>query len=111
MDRRKFMQRTVAMSLLLSADAMLPAWAQRWPVLKKGPYSTSDKINSLKDITTYNNFYEFGTGKKDPHKNATEFNPHPWTITVEGECAKTGTYDLEDFIKHDSLEEQIYRLR
>lgn len=111
MDRRKFMQRTVASSLLLSADAMLPAWAQRWPDLKKGPYSTSDKINSLEDITSYNNFYEFGTGKKDPHKNATKFNPHPWAIAVEGECEKTGTYDLEDFIKPDALEERIYRLR
>ncbi len=116
MDRRKFMQRSIATSLLLSADAMLPAWAHKypdskWPELKQSAYSTSDKMNSFEDITTYNNFYEFGTGKKDPHKNATEFNPHPWTITVEGECDKPGTFDLEDFIKPNTLEERIYRLR
>jgi sulfoxide reductase catalytic subunit YedY len=116
LNRRKFMQQTIAGSLLLSVDAILPAWAGKssslkWPDLNKSPFSTSDKANSLEDITSYNNFYEFGTDKKDPHKNATEFNPHPWTISVEGECAKTGIFDLEDFIKPASLEERIYRLR
>ena len=111
LDRRRFMQQAIASSVLLTADAMLPAWAKKWPELKHSPYSTSDEANSLVDITTYNNFYEFGTAKKDPHKNATEFNPHPWSITVEGECAKAGTFDLEDFIKPAALEERIYRLR
>ncbi len=114
LDRRKFMQQSIAASLLLSADAMLPAWAKntaKWQSLQKSPLSTSDTVNSLEDITSYNNFYEFGTGKEDPHKNATAFNPHPWSITVEGECSKTGVYDLEDFIKPDALEERIYRLR
>lgn len=116
LDRRKFMQQAVASSLLLTADAMFPAWAKKypdakWPDLKVSPYSTSDKINSFEDITTYNNFYEFGTSKTDPHKNAKQFNPKPWMITVEGECDKPGAFDLEDFIKPESLEERIYRLR
>jgi sulfoxide reductase catalytic subunit YedY len=116
LDRRKFMQQAAATSLLLAADSVLPAWAKKypntkWPDLKDSTYSSTDKLNSLEDITSYNNFYEFGTGKKDPHKNATEFNPHPWTITVEGECDKKGTYDLEDFMKPADLEERIYRLR
>ncbi|MDT8283523.1 MAG: protein-methionine-sulfoxide reductase catalytic subunit MsrP, partial [Gammaproteobacteria bacterium] len=121
MDRRKFMQRSIATGLLLSADAILPAWARqysdlkwpdsKWPELKQSAYSTADKMNSLEDITTYNNFYEFGTGKQDPHKNATEFNPRPWTITVTGECDKPGTFDLDDVIKSNTLEERIYRLR
>ncbi len=116
LNRRKFMQQTVAGSLLLSVDAMLPAWARKssnleWPDLNKSIYSTSDTLNSFEDITTYNNFYEFGTDKKDPHKNATEFNPQPWTITVEGQCEKQGTYNLEDFIKPAALEERIYRFR
>ena len=116
LDRRQFMQRTVASGLLLTANAMLPSWASQnktsmWPNLKDSPYSSSDKMNSYEDITTYNNFYEFGTGKKDPHKNATEFNPKPWSITVEGECDKPGTFDLEDFINPANLEERIYRLR
>ena len=116
LDRRKFMQRTLATSVLLSAGGTLPAWAKtasdpKWTNLARNPLSTSDKPNSFEDITGYNNFYEFGTGKKDPHKNATEFNPHPWTITVEGECDKPGVFDLEDFMKPESLEERIYRLR
>lgn len=116
LDRRKFMQRAIVSSLLLTTDAMLPAWAKKypgtkWPELKDSPYSTSDKINSFEDITSYNNFYEFGTSKTDPHKNATAFNPKPWTITVAGECDKPGTFDLEDFITPDALEERIYRLR
>jgi len=112
LNRRKFMQQTIATSALLTVDAMLPAWAKKkWPDARRSPYSTSDEPNSFKDITTYNNFYEFGTSKKDPHKNATEFNPHPWTITVEGECEKPGVFNLEDFIKPAKLEERIYRLR
>jgi sulfoxide reductase catalytic subunit YedY len=111
LDRRKFMQQAIASSLLLSVDAMLPAWAKKWPNLKQSTYSTDDTVNSFEDITTYNNFYEFGTGKTDPHKNAKDFNPHPWSITVEGECAKPGTFNLEDFIKPGVLEDRIYRLR
>jgi len=110
------MQQALASSMLLSIDAMLPVWARKlsnmeWPDLDKSSLSTSDKLNSFEDITTYNNFYEFGTRKKDPHKNAAEFNPHPWMITVEGECEKQGIYNLEDFIKPSMLEERIYRLR
>jgi sulfoxide reductase catalytic subunit YedY len=116
LERRKFMQQTIAGSLLLSANAILPAWAGRssdpkWPGLKKSPYSTDETVNSYTDITTYNNFYEFGSGKKDPHKNAKEFDPQPWTISVEGHCEKPGVYDLQDFIKPAVLEERIYRLR
>lgn len=111
LDRRRFMQQALVTSALLTADAMLPAWAKKWPELKHSPYSSSDKVNSFEDITTYNNFYEFGTSKKDPHKNATQFNPQPWSITVEGECEKPGVFDLEDFIKPAALEERIYRLR
>ena len=111
LDRRKFMKQTLASGVLLAADAMLPAWAKRWPALSTNALSTQDKVNSFEDITTYNNFYEFGTGKRDPHKQAVDFNPAPWSITVEGECDKPGTYDLEDFLKPANLQEYIYRLR
>lgn len=111
MDRRRFMKQAFASSMLLAVDAMLPAWAKQWPDLSKSTFSTDEKINSLEDITHYNNFYEFGTGKKDPAKNAGSFNPRPWSIAVEGECNKPGVFDLEDFIKPYALEEHIYRLR
>jgi len=110
-DRRKFMKHSLATSMLLAADAMLPAWAKQWPDLPSSQYNAEETLTSYKDITTYNNFYEFGTGKEDPAKNATEFKPRPWQIAVEGECSKTGIYDLEDFIKPYALQEYIYRLR
>lgn len=105
------MTQSLTGSLLLGASAMLPSWAKPWEAITKSPFSSSEKLNSLEDITSYNNFYEFGTGKKDPAKNAGNFNPRPWSIAVEGECAKPGVFDLEDFIKSETLEERIYRLR
>ncbi len=77
----------------------------------KSPFSTNEAPNSYEDITTYNNFYEFGTGKSDPYRNAQDFRTRPWSITVDGEAEKTGTFDFDDFIKPFDLEERIYRLR
>jgi len=111
LDRRRFMKQSLVTGMLLAADAMLPAWARRWPELANSKFSTDESPNSFEDITTYNNFYEFGTGKEDPSKNAIAFEPRPWSITVEGECGKPGTFDLEDFIKPNALQEYIYRLR
>ena len=74
-------------------------------------YSTDEPMNSYEDITTYNNYYEFGTAKSDPAKNSGDFDPLPWQVTVDGECEKTGTFDFNDFIKPYNLEERIYRLR
>jgi len=111
LDRRKFMKHSLATSVLLATDAMLPAWAKNWPDLADSKYSTKDTPNTFEEITTYNNFYEFGTGKEDPAKNAVGFDAKPWSITVEGECNNTGTFDLEDFIKPYALQDYIYRLR
>ena len=97
LDRRKFMKQGVAASFLLAADAMLPAWAKAQQDYPKSKFSTTEAPNSLADITGYNNFYEFGTGKSDPAKNAGEFNSRPWSIAIEGECNKPGVFDLEDF--------------
>lgn len=110
LNRRKFMSNSVATSLLLAAGGIMPAWAGL-PNVSKSEFSSKDKPNSFEDITNYNNFYEFGTGKEDPANNAGDFKPRPWSVTVEGECEKRGTYDLEDFIKPYALEERIYRLR
>ena len=79
--------------------------------LIKTPYGKDEKLTSYIDATTYNNFYEFGTGKKDPAANATHFKTDPWSITVEGEANKTGTFHLEDIIKQAQIEERIYRFR
>jgi sulfoxide reductase catalytic subunit YedY len=105
------MKHSITTGMLLAVDAMLPAWAKQWPDIPSSQFSSDEALTSYKDITTYNNFYEFGTGKEDPAKNATGFKPRPWNIEVSGECNKPGTFDLEDFIKPYALQEYIYRLR
>lgn len=70
-----------------------------------------DKLTSYADATSYNNFYEFGTDKSDPAANAHTLKPRPWTVSVEGECAKPGRYDLDALLKLSAMEERVYRLR
>jgi sulfoxide reductase catalytic subunit YedY len=74
-------------------------------------YSTTEKANSYAEITGYNNFYEFGTGKEDPAENAHRLRPRPWSVVVEGECDKPGRLALEDLLAPHALEERVYRLR
>jgi sulfoxide reductase catalytic subunit YedY len=85
--------------------------AQKLANLKKSSFSTDEKLNSYKDITTYNNFYEFGLDKADPAKYASTLRPRPWSVVVDGQCGKPGTYNIEDIMKWAPLEERIYRHR
>jgi len=78
---------------------------------KKTKYGAGLKPNSLDDITTYNNFYEFGTGKTDPKDNAHRLTTDPWTIKVDGLVDKPGNYSFDDLTRGMTLEERIYRLR
>src|SRR5579871_4494558 len=77
----------------------------------KSPFSTTEKITPFDDVTHYNNFYEFGTGKSDPARNAKNFRTSPWTVSVEGECRKPRKYSLEELRALAPLEERIYRHR
>jgi len=70
-----------------------------------------DKLTPYEAVTTYNNFYEFGTGKDDPAKNAHTLKPKPWTVEIAGEIGKPGTYDLDDIVKPYKQEERVYRMR
>jgi methionine sulfoxide reductase catalytic subunit len=70
-----------------------------------------DRLTSFEDATRYNNFYEFGSGKTDPMRNARNFRTRPWSIAVGGHAAKPAIYDLEDFVKPHTLEDRVYRLR
>jgi sulfoxide reductase catalytic subunit YedY len=70
-----------------------------------------DPINSYEQLTTYNNFYEFGTGKRDPALNAGRLTTRPWTVKIDGLVAKPGDWAIDDIIKQHELEERIYRLR
>jgi sulfoxide reductase catalytic subunit YedY len=73
--------------------------------------SVNEAPNSYRDITTYNNYYEFGTDKSDPSENAQKFRTQPWNIAIAGEAEVTGTFSLEDILKPHPLEERVYRLR
>ena len=115
LNRRTLLQAAVAAGLLPSImsrgeAATIPADGA-FPNVKKWPDSATEKANTLQDITTYNNYYEFGTGKSDPGENAHTLKTSPWSVQVTGEAAKTGTYTLEDILQPHALEERIYRLR
>lgn len=73
--------------------------------------ATDEALTPFEDASTYNNFFEFGTGKSDPVRNSAHFRPDPWSVEVSGHCRNPGTYDLEDLVVQKKLEERIYRLR
>ncbi len=78
---------------------------------KNAAYSVTETPNTYKDVSTYNNYYEFGTDKSDPAQNAQKFRTTPWNVTVGGACEVTGNFSLEDILKPHPLEERIYRMR
>ena len=81
------------------------------PGVKKSVYTVAESLTPIKDVTSYNNFYEFGTDKEDPAVNAHSLKPRPWTVSVEGEVKKAKTFDIEELLKLAPLEERVYRLR
>jgi len=118
LDRRRFMGTGLGLTagLLLpgAAGAVAEDPAAKGEMLQgvvDGPFSSDEDRTPYKDITRYNNFYEFGTDKADPAAHSGRFKPKPWTVKVIGECEKPGDYDLEDIIREHALEERIYRLR
>ncbi len=78
---------------------------------QKKAIALDEEITKEGDATSYNNFYEFGTGKEDPQRNSGRYKTDDWTIVVGGACNKPGTYGIEDLIKPFPVEERIYRLR
>lgn len=108
LDRRKFMVMGAA------AAALFPVGrAFAGPLdYAKGAMTLDDKPTSLDAVTTYNNYYEFGTDKADPARTAPgRLKTAPWTVSVEGECAKPGQVAYDDLIKPHKLEERTYRMR
>ena len=117
--RREFI-RAAAMTTAGAAAGTLGmgvAEAQSWPRVKiPGPlqnsgWGTGEKPNEYQDITTYNNFYEFGTEKDDPAANAHTLKTTPWKVKIDGLVNKPADYDLDDIVKPQALEERTYRLR
>ncbi len=79
--------------------------------LTPSPFSTDEPPTSRDDITSYNNFYELGTGKTDPKANAHYLKPRPWRVVVDGQCEAPGELAIEDILSQFPQEERIYRLR
>jgi methionine sulfoxide reductase catalytic subunit len=78
---------------------------------RNNQYSTTEAVTPMKDVTHYNNFYEFGTQKNQPADNARNFRTRPWTVSVEGAVGKSKLYDIDKLLKLAPLEERIYRHR
>ena len=96
-----------ALAMYSSPDAKGPKLAA-----KTNPkFVAADKVTPYRDITTYNNFYEFGTDKSDPAQNAGTLRPHPWRVSVEGEVKNARVFDIDDLLKMAPLEERVYRHR
>jgi sulfoxide reductase catalytic subunit YedY len=81
------------------------------PPQAKGKYDTTEKLTPIGDVTMFNNYYEFGTGKDDPARKSRDFKTRPWTVKVEGLVKKPATYDFDDLIKGITPEDRIYRMR
>jgi sulfoxide reductase catalytic subunit YedY len=96
---------------LLACDASAKGPRAALPDFKKGAFVTDEKQTPESDVTTYNNYYEFGTGKNDPSETAGDFHTRPWTIACEGEIKNPKVFDIDELIKLVPLEERIYRMR
>ncbi|MBC6428351.1 MAG: protein-methionine-sulfoxide reductase catalytic subunit MsrP [Cellvibrionales bacterium] len=120
-QRRRFLKNGVYAGGMLATLGMLPATA--WGLAARfveqigsAPNTVAmdagdEELTSWEAITGYNNFYELGTGKSDPKRNAAALVTEPWSVRVAGECGKPGTYALEDILRPHKFEERVYRLR
>ena len=106
LDRRRFITRAG-----VGLAALSTLGASRTLEACEGGSQDDDKLTPYEDVTTYNNFYEFGTDKDDPAKNAHTLRPRPWSIAIEGHVKKPAVYAIEDFLKPHKLEERVYRMR
>ncbi|HEY4547264.1 MAG TPA: protein-methionine-sulfoxide reductase catalytic subunit MsrP [Pedomonas sp.] len=117
LNRREWLAGMIAAGLLPASALTACAEAAPTPSslaklnYTSGPFSTDEEQTPFKAVTTYNNFYEFGTDKGDPSANAHTLKPRPWTVTVDGMAAKPRQFDVDALLKAMPLEERIYRLR
>jgi sulfoxide reductase catalytic subunit YedY len=111
LNRRKFLAAGSA-AALGSLALPITAYGAKLSAAKGKPaFIAEDKVTDIKIVSSYNNYYEFGTGKDEPIDNAKKFVTNPWNVSVEGEVAKPKTFDLASLMKVAPLEERIYRHR
>ena len=118
-NRREFFKKLSTVAGVGAISSILPACVSAEPAAQAGAAKiapgkyglTDDPATPEKDITSYNNYYEFGTDKTDPVKNAGKFKTTPWTIQVDGLVKKPAKYSLDDFLKGSTMEDRLYRMR
>ena len=111
LNRRAFMAGAAALALApWGREALAQGNLQPLQPTKNPAYQLQDALTSYKSVTTYNNFYEFGTDKGDPAAHGASLKTRPWSVQVDGFCAKPKTFDIEELLKFP-LEERVYRLR
>jgi methionine sulfoxide reductase catalytic subunit len=113
LDRRKFIGSAALFGAIAAGRAAMP-----WPLRGESPRGDNsasatqdDKLTPWEDVTGYNNFYEFGTQKDDPARNAGSLVTRPWSVKIEGECAKPGEMGIDDLLRGITTEERVYRMR
>lgn len=120
LNRRRFMKYGAGAVAATASSLVLPgifssdnaqAAGEKIENYSKSEFVVDEQLTSYKDVTSYNNFYEFGGDKSSPAIKAKDFKTRPWSLVIEGEVNKPGVYDLEDILKPHALEERIYRLR
>lgn len=119
LKRRTWIQDAAALGLgiglspWLQAAYIIPSWLQANINQHRARrvVTTSEALTPFNDVTSYNNYYEFGLEKDDPAVHAHQLTTDPWSLRIEGECAKPGTYTLEDILRPHALEERVYRFR
>jgi sulfoxide reductase catalytic subunit YedY len=113
-QRRNFIRQIGRVALLAAgggAGGLFAQERQKLAATRNSGYSTTEDQTAYKDVTSYNNFYEFGTDKSDPGKNAFRLKTSPWSVAVEGEVLKPRSFSIEDLLKLAPLEERVYRMR
>jgi sulfoxide reductase catalytic subunit YedY len=112
LNRREFLRRAgIGGTALALTPLAACAREDERTIESGGEVSQEEAPNSYEEITSYNNFYEFGFDKEDPKANSGNFKPLPWTVRVDGLCNKPGNYSYEDLVKPHKIEDRTYRLR
>ena len=112
LERRRLLKLSAAGGVGLLGGALgAGVRADEAPAKASSGFVTDEERTSYETATTYNNFYELGTDKSDPSRHASRLETSPWSVTVDGDCAKGGTFALEDILGPETIEERVYRLR
>ncbi|HUF13446.1 MAG TPA: protein-methionine-sulfoxide reductase catalytic subunit MsrP [Longimicrobiales bacterium] len=110
LSRREFMSALPFATAAIASPALLSA-CEPSGARPAASGTSQEELTPFEVVTSYNNFYEFGTGKEDPSRNAHTLVTRPWTVRVDGLCERPGEYRLEDFIRPHTMEDRVYRLR